>query len=208
MIYLMRNKILGIVICLSFILPLSLSVGIIPFDYRFILLAIPMFVILDIIYDKWSLRKLGLSIYNIKKGVGIHIFLISISILFVLILSEFLGQQRTNIWLSFYHFNPLYLFALSFVQELVYRFYLIEKLGSLFKNKYIVIWMSSFLFGFLHIFLEPTFLMFSLTFFVWLLWGVLYDRYKNLILLSVFHMLLNFFIVFNCYISSFPGCSV
>ena len=194
-----------IVFCLPVIFIYS---GLLDFRDRFFMaVCIFLYVISIVLLEKWSFKDCGFpwfkKIFNWwKQYLSFTIILFIIAYIF-----------WKNIWnivdfstISYNYFNPLYLFMLCFTQEFVYRVFLIYKLESLTKNRHIIVIVSSLVFALLHIMFVPLYFVLWITFIAWMLWWYLYLARRNIILLTLSHMLLNWVATYFCLIQGFPGC--
>jgi membrane protease YdiL (CAAX protease family) len=110
------------------------------------------------------------------------------------------------LWKEYNHFHVLNLFLISFFQEFLWRAFLIEKLKKIVSKKIIIILTSSVIFSFLHILFTPILIVLPITFIGGIIWSFLYLNYKNILLLTISHMIINFFVIYSCFFTSFSLC--
>jgi membrane protease YdiL (CAAX protease family) len=86
----------------------------------------------------------------------------------------------------------VFFIPVSVFQEIVYRGFLMPRLGSILKNNVQVVFVNALLFALLHIIYPRPEIMLSLAFVSGLVFAVLYQKYPNIVLISITHAILNF----------------
>jgi membrane protease YdiL (CAAX protease family) len=210
MYFLRRVKIEKIKIALQifilFIFPILLFLfDVIPLFYIFeALLMVSVFAVCIIVLEGWSWRDLGIRIDNCANAFVPYLVLTILVVIGTLVLANALGQ-KTQIILGNPHFQYDFL-LLSFLQEFLFRSFLILKLKSLFRSPFFVIIVNGLLFGFLHVIFPDAILLFFLTFFLGGMFSFVYFYRPNLILATVAHSVINFVAVFYCFASFSQSC--
>ncbi|MCB0411776.1 MAG: CPBP family intramembrane metalloprotease [Bdellovibrionales bacterium] len=170
--------------------------GYFPYSYRmapaFIVIFLSLFRMFQ---EKWTLQKLGLAPSQPFAGLSVHLTL------------TFLGATFTYAFITWYYkdWRPFPLqgwmvavsLFLSFVQELIFRTFMIESLEDRNWKKWQILWLTSLTFSFIHIIYPHHTLMFmALTFaFSWMA-TLLYFRYRNLYLVTLSHFVLNLLVLY------------
>jgi uncharacterized protein len=172
-------------------LPVTLIwMGIIPFQYRFAV----MFCILAVIASYVRLRKirwsdLGFRRDTLKKSI-IWNFGTSLLFLFLIYLlhdTGRMGKATIQFWPLFFIF---YILILTPAQEFFFRSLLFaEMLNLRNKHRWSVIILSSLSFCFLHIIYQHP-LMLLMTFFMGLIWSIIYFKYPNFWGVTLSHAML------------------
>lgn len=194
-----------------FVFPVLLMLfEVFPFEARFQVGTFVAFLALWItIQEKWTLDDIGLKIGNIKS-VFLPYFLVTLfGVFFIGMVARIIDLTPINLALEtadHRHFFLPFLFFTSFLQEFLYRGFLIPKLQMLSDSFVFVIVFNAVLFGFMHVIFTPAIPLFFGSFFVGLLWAFMYLKYKNLLLISLSHMAWNAMAVYNCFMTGFPAC--
>ncbi|HPA25185.1 MAG TPA: CPBP family intramembrane metalloprotease [bacterium] len=100
-----------------------------------------------------------------------------------------------NLWSLFFFWS----IPISFIQEFLYRGFLIYKLKKIFSSSILIILINASLFAFMHIIYEPLALILLLTFVPGLFLSWLSLKFPNLWLLSLSHGILNFFAIWYAF---------
>jgi membrane protease YdiL (CAAX protease family) len=144
-------------------------------------------------YERWSEEELGFRhIYGLSALVRYGAFAI-LGTLFLIWYAKQLGFQALDVddlvvsWRLIVFFIPVSVF-----QEIVYRGFLMPRLGSILKNNVQVVFVNALLFALLHIIYPRPEIMLSLAFVSGLVFAVLYQKYPNIVLISITHAILNF----------------
>ncbi len=164
--------------------------GVIPFKYRFVI----MFCLLAVMIFYVWLRKfcwfdLGFRRDTLKQSLiwNLGLSLFFLTILYCLHNMEIVGKMPIRFWPVFFVF---YILILVPAQEFFFRSLLFAELGNLrYKRHWSIIIISSLSFCFLHIIYKHP-LMLLTTFFMGLIWSIIYYKYPNFWGVSLSHALL------------------
>lgn len=192
----MRNKLLITIICLItyILIPILIFLNIIDFKYRFyvlVIVGIISFIIIKLL--KVTNTKLGLTRNNTFNSIK-RIIPITLLILIFSIIYYFLGLSKyeNNETIYFYLF---YIIISCPIQELIYRGILNEYLNIYNLNIKLQIIIASLSFSFLHIiYKDPLTLLF--TFIIGLYWNYSYLKDKNLIGVTISHIMIGMATIF------------
>ena len=188
------KNILFLQIFLLLILPIVLIVtNIIPFDKRewpliFIVLATAFLAI----WEKMSLKELGIRIDNLRQGLLPYAFFTVVGSVVLIGIAILSHKELFPNWWTFYHLQWAFL-PISAVQEFVYRGYFQTKLQKVVSPIWAILTVA-FLYSGMHILWKDP-LILVLTFIGGLAWGYLWYKYPNLILISISHAILNYIAV-------------
>ncbi|OGC82999.1 MAG: hypothetical protein A2788_00510 [Candidatus Abawacabacteria bacterium RIFCSPHIGHO2_01_FULL_46_8] len=190
-----------------FVLPVLLILfGVIPVQYRFfVLLAITILVIAVIVIEKWSLKNLGIRLDNIKKSALWYLIFTVFATVAIIVLARLLNHNTQNIFGNI-HFQYGFI-ILSFLQEFLFRSFLIPKLKVLTASPTLVIIISGVLFGLIHIIFANPLSLFVLSSLLGVGFAYVYYFRPNLILATVAHSIINFVAVFYCFASFGANCT-
>jgi uncharacterized protein len=201
------NKIKTVIqICILFVFPILLIYfGVIPVQYRFfVLLTITIIVTFIILSEKWSLQQLGVRRDNIKKSILPYAILTIVATVTTVVLARLLGNNTPSITNNI-HFQYGFI-VLSFLQEYLFRSFLIPKLKLLTSSPTLVIISNAILFGILHLIYPNTLVSILLTAILGVSFAYVYYYRPNLILATIAHSIINFIAVFYCFVSFGEGC--
>lgn len=184
-----KDKILFCLILIIFILiPVIIYFSPLLFKYKFFLLTIIVLVIYFVLRIVGvSNETLGISKNNTLKSLKRNIPIIVIFIIMIFIV-KLMGIDRfiPNESFLFYIF---YIFVSCPIQEFLYRGLFGYFNQELIKNELIVLFLSSFCYSFVHIIYKDAFTC-ILTFAMGMIWYQLYKKDKNLIGVSLSHIVL------------------
>lgn len=177
---------------LLFIIPVLIVYSkIIPFQYhRYVLFIFTFLIILLVIKSKLSLKELGIYIDKPFRHYFPYLLFTIVGIVFIYAIAEFVGREPLD-WDSQYLY-VLLVIPLSFCQEFIYRAYLMNRLKYFFSSTIVVILINTFLFTFLHVIFKQIGVDLPLAFISGLAFAWIYNRYPNLLLISLSHSILNF----------------
>jgi len=188
-------------IIILFILPVLLVYyKIIPFKHRRTTLLIATVAILAIIiYERWSLTKLGIRTDNLVSSIIPYAIFTFIGIVSIYSIAKILNRKPQS---GFYK-NKRYILIIlagSVLQELLFRGFLFPKLQEIFNNYLIIILFNAVLFMLMHIVYSNTPVTLVTIFIAGLAFAGMYTIYSNLILISIAHIILNHVVVlYNFY---------
>ena len=174
-----------------FISPVAiLYFGLVPVTYRLWILALyAVFALIIVIKKHWSLSEFGFGFENFRKEILPYIIftLAGVVVLYSYIL--FLHRERIG-WTEA---TPLFILFLpiSFLQEFLYRAFLIRELKRLFTSILSVVLVNVFLFTLLHVIYSDLYLVLPLAFVSGIGFAVMYYKYPNIWLISLSHAILN-----------------
>lgn len=187
-----EREIVWLQILYLFLIPvLLIYYNIISDNFRVLLLLIVTVLMYGIArYEKWNHEDFGFKKDWIKDFWPYFIFTI-IGIIFLLIAEEFeIGKPFLNWWKNA-KFLLLFI-PLSVMQEIVFRGVLMNMLRRAFSNPFFIIILNAAVFALMHvIYLNSAFVL-PLTFIAGMGFAWMYYKYKNLILISISHTILNF----------------
>lgn len=178
------------VFILYYLPPLSLWSGIIPFAWRFKLLAIMAAIMVAYDYRHgFSLKELGFRQDTLKGSLILNII---VSILFVIfmLLSFEKGLIRTPTIPGWKLFFAYYFFVSCPLQEFLFRsnlFALMKRAGI--KGALLQITVSAVTYSFLHIFYNDLITL-ATTLTIGLMWGGIYYKYPNFWGVAISHAVL------------------
>ncbi|MGM5484356.1 MAG: CPBP family glutamic-type intramembrane protease [Nanobdellota archaeon] len=183
-------------ILVLFVIPvLLLYYKVIHYRHRFkLLLVVSLLSLAVIIYDGTGLADLGLRTDNLSENVYPYFLFTLIATMITVYVARLSGrkadpkpEKRTHL---------LFLFIpLSFWQEILYRGFLIPKLGVILPHAYWVILANALLFMILHTIYSERFLGLFIAFIGGVCFSYMYILHPNTILLSLSHSILNFVVV-------------
>src|SRR3989338_724028 len=190
-----------------FVLPVLLILfGVIPVQYRFfVLLAITILVIAVIVIEKWSLKNLGIRLDNIKKSALWYLIFTVFATVAIIVLARLLNHNTQNIFGNI-HFQYGFI-ILSFLQEFLFRSFLIPKLKLLISSPALVIIANGLLFGLIHIIFSNPIALFMMSAVLGMAFAMAYYYRPNLILATISHSVINFVAVFYCFATFNLNCA-
>jgi membrane protease YdiL (CAAX protease family) len=141
-------------------------------------------------HAKWTYLDMGISKDFMKDIIPYSIFTVG-GVLFLVWLAQIVPHQPFMNWWTNIKFLLLFI-PLSVVQEVVFRGILMKMMRHVFSNPVFVILLNSAVFAFIHvIYLNATFVL-PMTFIAGIGFAWMYYQYKNLVLISISHTILNF----------------
>jgi len=187
-----EREIVWVQILYLYLIPiLLLYFKVIPDNLRILVLFFVAIVIFGIArYEKWSSEDFG-----IQKNWGIYfwpylIFTIAgVALLFIVEELE-IAKPMLNWWKNA-KFLLLFI-PLSVIQELIFRGVLMNMLKRVFTNPWFIIILNASVFSLMHIIYLKAYFTLPLTFIAGVGFAWMYYKYKNLVLISVSHTILNF----------------
>lgn len=113
---------------------------------------------------------------------------------------EFLANlwqlDGVSVWYRSPHLLSLFL-PVSLLQEIAYRGFLFPKLAIITHKKWVLILLNTILFTLIHTIYPRPEVMVPFAFVIGLAFAIMYDRYPNLILISIAHSVLNFYAILH-----------
>jgi membrane protease YdiL (CAAX protease family) len=184
-------------ILLIFVLPIILLFfNIIKKRFRLLLLFLISLLAIGIVFvEKISANNLGLRIDNFRISIFPYAIFTIVALIAIFLFAFLLRRKPDVNWKKDIHF--LYLFIpISALQEFLYRGFLFFKLESVSTNIFWVILANTVLFTLLHVIYRDIKVNIPFAFVAGLGFSLMYYYYPNLILISISHMILNYFAVF------------
>jgi len=187
-----EKEIVWVQILYLYLIPILLIYfRIIPDNFRILVLISVAFLLYGICrYEKWTSLDFGIQKDWKKYFLPYFIFTV-LGILFLFIVEEFeIGRPMLNWWVNA-KFLLLFI-PLSVAQELVFRGVMMNMLERVFKNPFFIIIINASVFAIMHIiYLNSSFVL-PMTFIAGIGFAWMYYKYKNLVLISISHTILNF----------------
>ncbi len=175
-----------------FILPVVLLYfNIIPDSLRVIMLLSIALVLFGIVkHENWSFSDMGINKQYMKDILPYSLFTLG-AVGFIIWLSQVVPHSPFLEWWESLRFLLLFI-PISVLQEIIFRGVLMNFLMKAFSSPIFIIALNAAVFAFMHvIYLNSVFVLpFTLIAGIGFAW--MYYRYKNLILISVSHTILNF----------------
>jgi membrane protease YdiL (CAAX protease family) len=187
-----EREIVWVQILYLYLIPiLLLYFKVVPSNFRILMLLVVTFLIYGIArYEKWDSEDFGIQKDWKKYFWSYLIFTIAgVGILFLVEELE-IGKPFLNWWKNA-KFLLLFI-PLSFIQELIFRGVLMNMLRRVFTNKWFIIFLNASLFALMHIIYLKSYFTLPLAFIAGIGFAWMYYKYKNLILISASHAILNF----------------
>jgi len=187
-----EREIVWVQILYLYLIPtLFLYFKVIPGNYRAILLFTIAILLFGIVkHAKWTYADMGVHKGYMKDIIPYSIFTIG-GVLFLIWLAQVVPHKPFLNWWSNIKFLLLFI-PLSVVQEIVFRGILMNMLRRVFANPIFIILLNSAVFALMHvIYLNATFVL-PMTFIAGIGFAWMYYQYKNLVLISISHTILNF----------------
>lgn len=187
-----EKEIVLVQIIYLFILPVFLLYfGIIPGEYRFVLLMTVALMLLGIVHkSKWSLSDVGFKNDWISDWKVYFLFTLG-GVLFLYWLATVVPHSPFVEWDENKKF--LILFApISILQEIIFRGVLIKMLLKAFKSLEVIIFINAIVFALIHVIYMNAVFVLPLTFIAGIAFAWIYIYKPNIILISISHTILNF----------------
>lgn len=187
-----EKEIVWVQILYLYIIPiLLLYFKIIPNDLRIVILFGVAILLYGIVkHAKWTYRDLGVKKNFLKDIVPYTMFTVS-AVLFLLWLSQIVPHEPFMGWWKNIKFLLLFI-PVSVVQEIVFRGILMNMLLRVFSSRVFIIALNAAVFAFMHVIYMNSIFVLPMTFIAGVGFAWMYLRYKNLILISISHTILNF----------------
>jgi len=187
-----EKEIVWVQILYLYIIPtLLLYFNVIPEDFRIILLFVVALLLFGIVkHANWSYFDMGISRDFMKDIVPYTIFTIG-GVLFLIWLAQIVPHNPFLGWWKNLKFLLLFI-PISIIQEIIFRGILMNMLSRAFSSPIFIIIINASVFALIHvIYLNHVFVL-PMTFMAGIGFAWMYYRYKNLILISASHTVLNF----------------
>ena len=187
-----EKEIVFLQILYLFVIPvLLLYFKVLSNNWRFMMLFIVALLLLGIIrYDKWSFSDLGIE-KNYLKDIKPYAMLTVGGVLFLVWLAEIVPHSPFLKWWENMRFLLLFI-PLSVFQEIIFRGVLMNMLRRTFTSTIFIIVLNAGLFAMMHVIYLNSIFVLPMTFIAGIAFAWIYYQYKNLILISISHTVLNF----------------
>jgi membrane protease YdiL (CAAX protease family) len=181
-----------------FIFPVALLIfGVIPVSWRMLMLCSSMLLMYGIIaHEKMSDAACGITKKNLLHSIFAYSVFILLGIGVLEFLSDFWDLNGVSVWYKSPHLLFLFL-PVSLLQEIAYRGFLFPKLAVITHKKWVLILLNTILFTLIHTIYPRPEVMVPFAFVIGLAFALMYDRYPNLILISIAHSVLNFYAILH-----------
>lgn len=183
-------------IFILFILPIILYwLKIVPAKFKFHTLSSICFLTIFLMFlEKWDLNKAGLRIDNLEEALPVYFIASFIGVFAIILSSRFLKLKRMDGWWK----NSVFIAGFtvfSIIQEVAWRGFLMPKLEEIIFSATLIIFLNAFLFMLPHVIYSNKKINLTMSFAGGLLFASSYYMFPNLILVSILHMILNFFAI-------------
>jgi membrane protease YdiL (CAAX protease family) len=164
--------------------------GVIPFQYRFAVMFCILTVIVSYVWlRKFSWSDLGFRHDTLKRSLmwNLGMSLLFLPLLYLLHHAGLIGKATIHFWPLFFVF---YILILTPAQEFFFRSFLFAEMGN-FRHRWhwSIVALSSLSFCFLHIIYQNPMMM-LVTFFMGLIWSIIYYKYPNFWGVTLSHAML------------------
>lgn len=187
-----EREIVWVQILYLFIIPtLLLYFNIIPKDFRALMLFTVAILLFGIVrHAKWTYSDMGIH-KNFMKDIIPYSLVTVGGVLFLIWLAQIVPHEPFLNWWKNLRFLLLFI-PISVLQEIVFRGILMNMLERVFRSPVFIIALNAGVFAFMHVIYLNSMFVLPMTFIAGIAFGWMYYKYKNLILISVSHTILNF----------------
>lgn len=187
-----EREVVWVQILYLYIIPiLLLYFGVIPKDLRAVMLFGVAILLLGIIkHAKWSYLDIGIH-KNFMKDIIPYTLMTVGGVLFLVWLAQIVPHEPFLNWWKNLRFLLLFI-PVSILQEIVFRGILMNMLRRVFSSPIFIISLNATVFAFMHVIYLNSVFVLPMTFIAGIGFAWMYFRYKNLILISISHTILNF----------------
>ncbi len=171
---------------------------IIPFKYRLhTIFTIFLLTVLFIYLEGMTFYDLGIRFDNISQSLFPYIsFTILISIAIFYVSKYVLNRNHYVHYWSEKKFHIMIFLPLCFLQEFIFRGYLIPKLFEIFNSSIIVVFINALLFMSIHLVYSTKKIDLLFVFLEGFLLAMIFVLYPNLIFVTIAHAIHNFIAIF------------
>ena len=148
-------------------------------------------VIFVFIFEKWSLKKIGIRIDNLKASLPSYLLVTLCCFSAIVIASKLLQKEPMANW-QIHSFFQYIFFLSALVQEVGFRSFFLTKLLEIFQSPLLAILFHAIVFGVSHLIFPYPFILFLATTGLGIVYGLLYYYRPNLILITLSHAVLTF----------------
>jgi membrane protease YdiL (CAAX protease family) len=187
-----QKELVLVQIVFLYIIPvLLLYFGLVSDNLRVLMLLAVVSLLFGIVkHAKWTYADLGITSDFMKDIVPYSIFTIG-GVGFLIWLSQVVPHDPFLEWWESLRFLLLFI-PISVLQEILFRGILMNFLRRAFTSPIFIIALNAAVFAFMHvIYLNSTFVL-PFTFIAGVGFAWMYYQYKNLVLISISHTILNF----------------
>ncbi len=187
-----EKEIVFVQILYLYIIPvLLLYFKVLPENLRFLMLLGVATLLFGIIRNAhWTEDDLGIDKHFFKDILPYTLFTIG-GVFFLVWLAQIVPHSPFLSWWQNKRF--LFLFVpISILQEIIFRGVLMKFLRSAFASPIFVITLNAVIFAFMHVIYLNSIFVLPMTFIAGIGFAWIYYQYKNLILISISHTILNF----------------
>lgn len=187
-----EREIVWVQILYLYLIPtLLIYFNVIHNDFRVLTLFGIAIVLLGIVkHSHWSYRDMGIHNEFMRDIVPYSIFTVG-GVFFLIWLAKIVPHEPFLNWWTNLKFLLLFI-PLSFIQEIVFRGILMNMLRRVFSSPVFIISLNAAVFAFLHVIYLNSMFVLPMTFIAGIGFAWMYYQYKNLILISISHTILNF----------------
>jgi len=182
-----------LIIFLFIVPPILFYFNIVNYKYRFYALTgITIIAINIMLLEGWNLTDIGFRLDNFVRDILPYaLFTVAISILLIVISRNILQKEHKIHWWTNQHLLWAFI-PISFLQEFLFRSFLIPLLHNIFVSATIIVLVNALLFMLIHIIYKHTLVDLLMVFLEGLLLATMYMMYPNLILIALAHSAHNF----------------
>lgn len=187
-----EREIVWVQILYLYIIPtLLLYFGVVSKDLRAVLLTVIVILLFGIVrHAKWSYHDMGIERDFMKDIIPYSLVTLG-GVLFLVWLAQIVPHEPFLNWWKNLRFLLLFI-PISILQEIVFRGILMNMLRRAFSSPIFIITLNAALFAFMHVIYLNSMFVLPMTFIAGIGFAWMYYKYKNLILISVSHTILNF----------------
>jgi uncharacterized protein len=187
-----EREIVWVQILYLFIIPiLLLYFDVIPKDFRALLLLVVAILLFGIVrHSNWSYSDMGIH-KNFMKDIIPYTLVTVGGALFLIWLAQIVPHEPFILWWKNLRFLLLFI-PISVLQEIVFRGILMNMLERVFKSPIFIITLNAAVFAFMHVIYLNSMFVLPMTFIAGVGFAWMYYKYKNLVLISASHTILNF----------------
>ena len=187
-----EREIVWLQILYLYLIPiLLLYYKVIPGNFRILMLLIVTLLIYGIArYENWNSNDFGIR-KDWKKYFWPYFIFTIVGVVSLYLIAQFnIGKPFLNWWKNV-RFLLLFI-PLSALQELLFRGILMNMLRRVFSSPIFIILLNAGVFAIMHVIYLNSMFVLPLTFIAGLGFAWMYYKYRNLILISITHTILNF----------------
>jgi len=175
-----------------FIIPiLLLYFKILPSNLRFVMILGVTLVLLGVVHRaKWTHTDVGINKDFMKDIVPYSLFTVG-GVLFIVWLAQVVPHNPFLKWDDNIRFLLLFI-PLSVLQEIIFRGILMNMLGRVLTSPVFIILLNASIFAMMHVVYLNSIFVLPMTFIAGIGFAWMYYQYKNLPLISISHIILNF----------------